>query len=49
MTVQGDPVVKRLLAVWRDANRGHSVVAWESALQVLKARAISLGAEEALG
>jgi membrane protein implicated in regulation of membrane protease activity len=49
MTSDDDPVVTRLLAAWRDSNQGHSHSAWDSALGVLKARAVSIGTEEALG
>jgi hypothetical protein len=44
-----DPVANRLLAAWRDSSTGHTDAAWASALQMLKARAVSIGAEEALG
>ncbi len=45
----GDPVVTRLLAAWRNSSQSHSTAEWNSALGLLKARAISIGAEEALG
>lgn len=44
-----DPVATRLLAAWRDSSSGHTDGAWTSALEMLKARAISLGVEESLG
>jgi hypothetical protein len=44
-----DPVLAQLLATWREPLSEHGDAAWSSALQVLKARALSLGAEEALG
>jgi hypothetical protein len=44
-----DPVLAKLLATWREPLSEHGNAAWNSALQVLKARALSLGAEEALG
>jgi hypothetical protein len=44
-----DPVLTRLLGSWRDSRYGHSADAWHSALEVLKARAVGIGVEEALG
>jgi hypothetical protein len=46
---EGDPFAMKLLAAWRDSGQGHMNTEWDSALGMLKARAISLGAEEALG
>ena len=45
----GDPVAAQLLALWRDSRTGHDDSSWDSSLQMLKARALSIGAEEALG
>lgn len=44
-----DPIITQLLQTWDLPLREHNTASWESALQVLKARALSLGAEEALG
>lgn len=44
-----DPLVQKLIDAWKEPLREHNDADWQSALQVLKARAISLGAEEALG
>jgi hypothetical protein len=44
-----DPLARRLLDAWRDSDEGHSHSEWLSALQMLRARAISIGTEEALG
>lgn len=43
-----DPVATRLLTDWRDSRSGHTTSAWSSALGMLKTRAVSMGAEEAL-
>lgn len=45
----GDPILDQLLSTWDEPFREHNEAAWKSALNVLKARAVSLGAEEALG
>lgn len=44
-----DPVVAGLLVSWRDSDDDQGDADWVSTLHVLKARAVSLGAEEALG
>jgi hypothetical protein len=44
-----DPVLTQLIETWTTPFREHRDAAWNSALQVLKARALSIGAEEALG
>jgi hypothetical protein len=44
-----DPVVLGLLGEWSDAEPNTGEASWQAALHVLKARALSLGAEEALG
>jgi hypothetical protein len=44
-----DPVVQGLLKEWTGASPATQAGAWQSALKVLKARAVSLGAEESLG
>jgi hypothetical protein len=46
---EGDPLVSQLLETWKMPLTEHGDAAWNSALQVLKARAISIGSEEALG
>lgn len=44
-----DPVVQGLLKEWVRAEPNRKAGAWQSGLTVLKARALSLGAEESLG
>jgi hypothetical protein len=44
-----DPVIRGLLTEWHDAKAGEKEASWNSALKVLKARAVSIGAEESLG
>jgi hypothetical protein len=46
---EDDPIVDRLLSTWGSPFAKHNDGAWNTALQVLKARALSIGAEEALG
>lgn len=46
---EGDPLARKLMEAWDGSLRDHGDAEWHSALGVLKARAISLGAEEALG
>lgn len=49
LTPADDPVLAQLLETWSTPLAEHGDAAWRSALQVLKARALSIGAEEALG
>lgn len=46
---ENDPLARKLMEVWKEPLQDHGDADWYSALHVLKARAISLGAEEALG
>lgn len=46
---ENDALARKLMAAWKEPLQEHVDADWYSALHVLKARAISLGAEEALG